>query len=286
MYPIHHQSFPCHLPGRTRLVRRPSLAVFSIFSLVALLASSVLPAQSPPPYIQLTEHEIDPSKLQDYVPAMKQIQAVLSHHKYPLRATQAWNNRSSVGVSYVFPLQSMADLDRANAATDALIASGDSKIGDAVATMSDTLLSTSTTLLRFRGDLSYEPEKPWVLANERNFLRLEYAFVKPGKEAAFEAALEAWRAAVEKRNSGQGYVVFQQAVGPEGPLFVVGSASRNEADLAAEIQKVEESLGSELAVLAADFLETTRRYEVRYAERNHELSPALGAADVSSQSKP
>ena len=218
---------------------------------------------------------------------MKGIQAVLSAHDYPLRATQAWNSRSSVAVTWVFPLQSMADLDRANAAAAKLQAKRDPRVAKAFSAMSGTLQSSTTTLLRYRDDLSYQPQQPWVPADERDFLRLEYAYVKPGMAPAFEESLSAWRDAVKKSGSGQAYLVFEQVAGTDGPLFVVGSSSRSQAELATEVQRVDDLLGSKRGELVSDFLQTIRKYEVRYAELNRELTPGAGrASSTSSESKP
>ena len=295
MSSFRRDSYPCPPPVRqfrpvTNLRhafgRRTSIAAAATFALVTLLASSGLVAQTPPPYVQVIEHEIEPSKFQEYAPAMKGIQAVLSAHDYPLRATQAWNSRSSVAVTWVFPLQSMADLDRANAAAAKLRAKGDPRVAKAFTAMSDTLQSSTTTLLRFRGDLSYQAREPWVPAAERDFLRLEYAYVKPGMAPAFEESLKAWRKAVEKRGSGQGYLVFEQVAGVSGPLFVVGSSSRSQADHATESQRVDDLLGAELPGLVNDLLQTIRKYEVRYAELNRELSPSSSSTGAGRASQP
>jgi hypothetical protein len=100
-------------------------------------------------------------------------------------------------------------------------------------------------LLRHRPDISYNPEKAEGEQEEANFFVWHIDYVKPGKEADYEAIHKEWVDMNKRINSVNAYNVYAVELGFEGSVYIGMSRGKNISQWYADNAKWAEKAGKE-----------------------------------------
>ena len=93
-----------------------------------------------------------------------------------------------------------------------------------------------------RQDLSYQPAEPRLADGDAPFAYLTFLYVQPGHEQGVEAGLKEFGALTEKLKIADGFGVYQNVTG-EGPVYIVRTLARDQADYFAQNAINNEKMG-------------------------------------------
>ncbi len=206
------------------------LALLIIASLC--LATGPAPAQDAPKSQLLSVHEdnVIPSKVEEYEKAaLGLVDAIKSHNISSLSYTAA----SIDDYTYIYftPVENLGAVEKMNASFGELQEKMGKDSFGALMKKFDVCYPTHRNyLVRLRPDLCYKPEYGAQISDGLNFRHWDYYHIHPDMEDQAEAIAKEWVALNEKIKSPEGYRLYVNSYGLEGPVFIVVQSAKSAAD--------------------------------------------------------
>jgi hypothetical protein len=251
-------------------------------SVLALLVPLHLAAQEPaedqpaPPQLLLIHQEVvDPPMLAQYEDTTKRFFALVAANReaMPTFHADAFQTDEMVFV-YVLPLADFAQMDALMGEFMAMEQAG----GDAwTALMKEggaTTRQYDEWVVLHRPDLSYTPAEPRLQPAEEKAFRWDYYYLRGDQVQEAEALAKDVAALYRSAGVTDGFQLYQAVLGSDLPLFVVVSAGRDEADVAARSAAIEASLGDAWAPFVPRIRAVSRAVETKRAWARPDLSLA------------
>ncbi|MBR9999872.1 MAG: hypothetical protein KFF73_12925 [Cyclobacteriaceae bacterium] len=141
---------------------------------------------------------------------------------------------------YVSPIQNMAQLD-VSPWEKLSQQSGEDKVESAMAAFDGTYDTHRDFIAVFHPDLSYKTEKMQEEGN--NYRRWMYFYYNQINQENVMNMVKEWKKLYEENDIPQGYAVYTNGFGHEGPVLVIHSWAKSAADHAQWIEKRNEMLG-------------------------------------------
>ena len=244
--------------------------------LVSLLGlSSAFAQDMPKPDLYIVHEEVvKPGSMMSYEGASKDFVNTLAEKKISSPAL-SWNAYMTNDMHYLYVVRipnfaamdsSMAEWDKAKAAV------GAARWGDLERRSSEGMSSYSEIVTMRRADLSYMPANPRLKQEEERYVRLDYYYLLPGKQAEAEAVAKDYVALFKQKNIGERYSIFISVLGSDLPLLVAAIPAKSAADLLSADERVNATLGADVRPLQGRAMALTRRFERREAAYRPDLS--------------
>ena len=220
---------------------------YSLFlALTILVAPTVFSEEAAPRYLNIFTAHVKLGHQAEYEAAVKNLWMALKEAgaDFPVFASQSGNNPGDY--NFVTPLGSMADMDAQNAVFNKAFAESPELV---------TELGTHTTgnnsnIIALRPDLSYQPEEPRLAEGEARFAYLTFLHTSAEHAQGVEEAIKAFGELSRKHGIRDGYGVSQNVTG-EGPLYVIRTLAKSQADYFAQVEMNDAKLGEEAVAIRA-----------------------------------
>ena len=170
------------------------------------------------------------------------------------------------------PLSSMADLDAQGEMFEKVF----SQNGEALAELGKHENGTESDIVAPRMDLFYQPAEPRLSDGDAPFAYLVYLYAQPEHAQAVAEGIAAFGALNKKLGISDGFGVYQNVTG-EGPVFIIRTLARDQADYFAQAAKNDQKLGEEGAAI---------RNKVGTMLSRIEYGSGIGRPDLSYQPQP
>lgn len=225
---------------KKKLSSRSQLTGF--LCLVVLFASLPLMAQEAPSMVRVVTVHTHLGHGQDFEAGMKKMSMLASKHGNRDLAFVGMSTSSPGSYDLVFPMANWNDIAEQEKRGNAMF----TEMGEEMAaTMMKTAKSVDSAVYVWRGDLSYQPEKPRVADSKAGFTRSVTLRPHLAQGQAFEEVIKKASALRKKHGLMDAVGVWQQVLGADGPAFVVLIDAENEADFYAHQAKAMEKMGSD-----------------------------------------
>ncbi|HEY8134229.1 MAG TPA: hypothetical protein VII12_20290 [Thermoanaerobaculia bacterium] len=244
--------------------------------LVSLLGlSSALAQEMPKPELYIIHEEIiKPSSMMAYEVASKDFVNALAEKKVSSPAL-TWNAYVTNDMHYLYVVRipnfaamdsSMAEWDKAKTAV------GAARWADLERRGSEGTASYNEIVTMRRPDLSYMPANPRLKIEEEKYVRLDFYYLQPGKQAEAEAIARDYVALFKQKDIAERYSIFITVLGEDLPLLVAAIGAKSEADSVSADERVNATLGADVRPLQARAMAITRKFERRQALYRPDLS--------------
>jgi len=248
--------------------------------LLCAVAFSMLAAQQPkkeqikPELFFIIQEHVKPAMMSEYEAATKQMIRELEQYKIsPEEVNFKTVASMDLGYIYVIPLKDFGAMESVRESwMNAIGVIGADRWEEMEATMSSAMESKNAFHAVYLKDLSYEPAKPLASPEEVKFIHYEFFYVVPGKEKQFEALAGKFKEAYTKHNINQGWSFYKQITGDDLPLYVVAEGARSESEYHANVDKIRNTLGSDMDALFGEIMDCIRRMEKHTAMPRPDLS--------------
>lgn len=199
-------------------------------------------AQELPNYFRVLNVHVDLAKAPDYEAAVKELWKTMAKAEGDFPVFASVSAYQPGHYSFAIPMASMGDYETQQAQFGKAAEHGASEIFPKLGSMA---YDNESSIWRVRPDLSYNAESPRLQDAEVQFNRLAFLMPHPGKAQAFEDVLRDAAAMSKKHGIGDGFMVAQQVVGPDGPAFVVMGWGKDQADFYSQMQKNQQKMGGD-----------------------------------------
>lgn len=248
-------------------------------SFLALSALGQTPAAAPKPQLFLIHEEIArPSMVMQYESTTHDLLNAL---------TAAKADPKTFGVSlfstpdfhyiYVVPIANWGAIDSFQSEWMKLGDTiGKEKFKDLMNRGNATMSSYNEFVAVRRLDLSYMPATPRLKPEEQRYVQWQFYYLDAAHADDAEQIARDYAALFKAKNIADGFTVYQVLSGNDLPLLVVSTTGRSAADYAANDEKVNAMLGTDVRPLQARAMAITRKFEIRQGMYRPELSyPAM-----------
>ncbi len=244
--------------------------------LVSLLGLSSAFAQDvPKPELYIVHEEvIKPASMMAYEAASKDFVNALAEKKVSSPAL-TWNAYVTNDMHYLYVVRipnfaamdsSMAEWDKAKTAV------GATRWADVERRSTEGTASYNEIVTMRRPDLSYMPANPRLKIEEERYVRLDFYYLLPGKQAEAEAVARDYVALFKQKNIAERYSIYITVLGEDLPLLVAAIGAKSEADSVSADERVNATLGADVRPLQARAMAITRKFERRQAVYRPDLS--------------
>jgi len=256
-------------------MQRFNLALLALLITLCLcLAAGPVQAQDAPKSQLLSVHEdnVIPSKVEEYEKAALGLVDAIKKNKV---SSISYTAASMDDYTYIYftPVENLGAVDKMNASFGEL----QEKMGkDAFGAMMKSFDACYPThgnyLVRLRPDLSYKPEYGAQISDGLNFRHWDYYHIHPGMEDEAEAIAKEWVALNEKIKSPEGYRLYMNSFGLEGPLFLVVQSGKSAADFYTRSEAWMKRAGDAGQALKKRTMKVVRKFESKDGMIRPELS--------------
>jgi hypothetical protein len=129
--------------------------------------------------------------------------------------------------------------------------------------------------IRYREDLSFQPEVPKYNFDQERFCHWGLCFVKPGKEKKFEQIFQAIKNFYKKKGLKDieyGADMYVGDIGIEMPFYFFWENGEGQAHFWNQAEKRHDAVGQELFNLFWELMETCRKFEMQWGWFRPDLS--------------
>lgn len=254
-------------------MKRFNLALLALLLCICLAVAPVL-AQDAPKSQLLSVHEdnVIPSKVEEYEKtALGLVDAIKTHKVSSLSYTAA--SMDDYTYIYFTPVENLGAVDKMNTSFGEL----EEKMGkNAFRAMMKTFDACYPThrnyLVSLRPDLSYKPEYGAQISDGLNFRHWDYYHIHPNMQDEAEAIAKEWVALNEKMKSPEGYRLYENSYGLEGPVFTVVQSGKSAADFYARSEAWMKRAGDAGQSLMKRTMKVVRKFESKDGMIRPELS--------------
>jgi hypothetical protein len=244
--------------------------------LVSLLSiSSAFAQDMPRPELYIVHEElIKPGSMMAYEAASKDFINALAEKKVTSPAL-TWNAYVTDDMHYLYVVRipnfaamdsSMGEWDKAKAAV------GAARWADLERRGSEGMASYNEIVTMRRPDLSYMPANPRLKMEEQHYVRLDFYYLVPGKQAEAEAIAKDYIALFKQKNIAESFNIYIGVMGNDLPVLVAAIPAKSGADQAMADERVNATLGADVRPLQARAMAITRRFDRRTATYRPDLS--------------
>ncbi len=242
---------------------RSTLALFAMcLAICFCLGVGVAHAQDAPKSQLLAIHEdnVYPSKVEEYENAAKSLADAIKANKAPISYTAAFVDDYTY--LYFTPVDDYGAIDKMNGDWSQL----QEKMGkgpfDGLMKSFDGCYPTHRNyMVRLRPDLSYNPTFGAQVSDGLNFRHWDYYYIHTGMEDEAEAIAKEWVALNEKIKWPEGYRLYVNAYGAEGPLFIVTSSAKSASDFYTRNEEWMKKTGEAGQELMKRTMKVVRKFE-------------------------
>lgn len=240
---------------------------------LCLVAGAVL-AQDASRSQLLSVHEdnVIPSKAEEYEKiALGLVDAIKTHKVSSISYAAA--SMDDYTYIYFTPVDNLGAVDKMGASFDELEEKmGKNAFGAMMKSFDACYPTHRNYLVRLRLDLSYKPEQGAQISEGLSFRHWDYYYIHPDMQDEAEAIAKEWVALNEKIKSPDGYRLFTNAFGLEGPLFLVVSSAKSAADYYARSEAWLKKAGDAGQALMKRTMKVVRKFESKDGMIRPELS--------------
>lgn len=260
-------------------MRKRSIPLTVLFLLAATLPSAARqtasePGPAPPPLYLMADITVEVAKVPEYETALQALIAALKDSGFPVVFDIYATDDSHYYIIY--------SLESGYGAVDGLHrawADAAAKIGPAKFQALHARMTTSETnrilkVWTFRTDLSFLPTPERLKPGEAGYYTWDYVWLRPGKEAEFEALDREWMALSAARKVRDPFMTYQGGIGNEEPVYVWFEYGKSAADYALAEDKFWKSVGDEGASLSKRTRALIRKMETKTGRYRPDLSYA------------
>jgi len=174
---------------------------------------------------------------------------------------------------FVWPIENYASLDSLFKAIGEWVAKmGDENWQALVKSGEGTYEYMKWSIVRFKPDLSYAPEKRMKKPKETSFVYLNFFYIKPGKEAEFEKTIKEGVAFYKRINFPFGFDIYSGEMGTEMPMYVYLSRAKDATAFYAQHDEAFNLHTEEAIKLRRKTLVTIRKTDVKTGVFRSDLS--------------
>lgn len=254
--------------------RSNSALLTLLITLCLSLAAGPVLAQDAPKSQLLSVHEdtVIPSKAEEYEKATLGLVDAIKKHKV---SSISFTAASLDDYTYIYftPVENLGAAEKMNAGFGELEEKMGKTAYDAMMKANDACYSTHRNyLVRLRPDLSYKPEYGAQISDGLNFRHWDYYYIHREMEDEAEAIAKEWVALNEKIKAPEGYRLFTNAFGLEGPLFLVVSSAKSAAAFYASNEAWLKRAGEAGQALMKRTMKVVRKFESKDGMIRPELS--------------
>ena len=226
-------------------------------TVLLLLTGVAALGQEPPRYLSIFTGHTHLGHQPQYEAAVKELWAALNKQggDFPVFASQSLSSPGDYG--FVIAMANMAAADAQNATFEKLLGAN----GAILAELGKHSKGNESAIIAIRADLSYRPDNPRIADGEAGFARVTFLYPHPAHVPEVEAALLEFAALSKKSGIRDGYGVYTDAVGGEGPVYTIRSVAKSEVDYYETAAKNAEAMGEEAAALRAKVGPMLRKIE-------------------------
>jgi hypothetical protein len=127
-------------------------------------------------------------------------------------------------------------------------------------------------LVRLRPDLSYKPEYGAQISDGMNFRHWDYYHIHPDMADEAEAIAKEWVALNQKIKSTEGYRLYTNSFGLEGPVYIVVQSAKSASDFYTRSEAWMKKAGDAGKALMSRTMKVVRRFESKDGNIRPELS--------------
>ncbi len=187
---------------------------------------------------------VKPCGVGEFEATVKEFVALAVEHKYPYR----WYGHSTNDFHYYFayPVEDLGAVDNIFEAWDELAEKMGKEQYQALDKRFDGIIEYyKYTLNRFMPEMSYTPENPRLLPEERKFFHLNIFYLPYGREKEFEEISKEWVALYKSKNIFDGTWFYVGVIGTDNPMYMLVRRAKNRADYYSQAEVIDELLGEE-----------------------------------------
>jgi len=191
---------------------------------------------------------VNPCGVGEFEAVVKEFVALAVEHKYPYR----WYGHSTDDFHYyfTFPVENLGAVDNIFEAWDELAEKMGKEQYQALHKRFDGVIeSYKYFLLRSMPEMSYTPENPRLLPEERKFFHLNFFYLPYGKEKEFEEISKEWVALYKSKNISDGTWFYAGVIGTDNPIYILSRRTKNRADYYSQYAVIDGLLGEESTAL-------------------------------------
>ena len=253
---------------------------FLALAVCLCLAADPLPAQDAPQSQLLSVHEdnVIPSKVEEYEKAATGLVNAIKSQKL---SSISYTGASMDDFTYIYftPVENLGAVEKINAGFGELQEKmGKDAFAATMKAFDGCYPAHRNYLVRLRRDLSYKPEQGAQISDGLNFRRWEYYHIHPGMEDEAEAIAKEWAALYEKMKSPDGYRLYANSFGLEGPVFIVVQSGKSAADFYARSEAWMKKAGEAGHALMNRTMKVVRKFEAKDGTIRPDLSVGPQAA--------
>lgn len=248
------------------------LPVFFISLFLCLTAGSLMAQDAAPQFLSVHEDLVIPSKAEEYEQAaLGLVNAIKKHNVSSISYTAA--SMDDFTYIYFSPVENLAGVDKINASFGELQEKmGKDAFSSTMKAFDACYPSHRNYLVRLRPDLSYKPEQGAQISEGLNFRHWDFYHIQPGMEDEAEAIAKAWVALNDKIKSTDGYRLYSNSYGLEGPVFIVVQSAKSAADFYKNSEAWMKKTGEEGRALMNRTWKVIRKFESKDGMIRPELS--------------
>ncbi|MCZ6702323.1 MAG: hypothetical protein O6940_04700 [Ignavibacteria bacterium] len=226
------------------------------------LVSALIIAQDEPKDMLYMVHKdvIKANKVTQYEKAVNELYEQFKIHNFGMQIQFASSNDENE-YFYLTPINSYADLDKADAIWDELYKKAGEETMSAIDKQFEGCYEHHNNyVIRFSTELSYIPENPRLKPEDANFRHWDYYQVEEGKEQQAMELAKKFKELWTKNNVGDGYTVAIADIGHDLGLMVVVQSAKSAVDFYQQSEKLMETMGDEINKLNDEFMKLTRDF--------------------------
>ncbi len=215
-------------------------------ALTILAAPNVFAEEAAPRYLNIFTAHVKLGHQAQYEAGIKNLWIALKEAgaDFPVFASQSGDSPGDY--NFVTALDSMADMDAQNAVFNKI---GEQNPG-VFAELGVHTTGNNTAIIALRPDLAYQPEEPRLAEGEAGFAYLTFLHTSAEHAQGVEDAIKAFSELSRKQGIRDGYGVSQNVTG-EGPVYVIRTLAKSQADYFAHVEMNDEKLGEEAVAIRA-----------------------------------
>lgn len=254
--------------------------VVCVALVAVVLAPAALAQGDSPDYFVVTEDTVKMDKWNEYeqLAALRARLAAESGFALPAYASQTGNE-----YQYVFPVEGLDGIQEVmNAAGEA--ASKNPEAWQALyANMEKCLEASALELVMHLPELSYVPDNPRISMEEAGVRQMITMCPEPARDREFVSILREYKELCGEKGIATGYGVYRAITGDEQPAYIVGVFAKDRADLYAQQEKDDETLGAAGMQLQLRAVACLRKMEEKIIMIRRDLSYIPGVTTAAAE---
>ena len=213
---------------------------------------------------------VHPSNVAAYEEVVKKEVELYTKYEFPF----PWSTSSTFDGHYYYgiPIDNYGMLEEVTKALDET----QKKMGDEYtaleAEFEGLIDSMEIQVWTMSSDLSYQPEKPRLTAEEEKYFEWVFIYYKPDAGKKLEEILSKWKGVYKSQNVTDRYTTWVGDIGTEMPVHCYNFGARSAVDYHTRAAELEKTIGPETEKLWAELSKHVRKIDTKSGFTRPELS--------------